>query len=91
MENNEIKGYYLPNLREGLIIAKSDIAGSELLKLKLPTHDKIVLPSDNLKGIEFLMNNGFIRSETKGTRMIRGKKINWNPKKIFSRIGGNLG
>jgi GNAT superfamily N-acetyltransferase len=91
LENNEIKGYYLPNLREGLIIAVNDTAGIELLKLKMPAHDKIVLPSDNLKGIEFLTNNGFIRSETRGTRMIRGKNINWNPKKIFSRIGGNLG
>lgn len=91
MENNVIIGYYLPKLREGLIIAKSNIAGIELLKIKITTHDKIVLPSDNLTGIEFLLNNGFGRLEVKGTRMIRGKNIDWQPEKIFSRIGGNLG
>ncbi len=91
MENNVITGYYLPRLGEGLIMVKSDVAGIELLKIKITTHDKIVLPSDNLTGIEFLLNNGFIRLEVKGTRMIRGKNILWQPKNIFSRIGGNLG
>ena len=91
MDNNVITGYYLPKLGEGLIIAQNDSAGIELLKLKIPTHDKIVLPSDNQVGIEFLKQNGFIKMDTKGTRMICGKNIDWQPKKVFSRIGGNLG
>jgi len=90
-ENNMVKGYYLPNLREGLIIAKNAIAGIELLKLKIQSHEKIVLPSANKPAIEFLVNDGYVFLETKGIRMIRGRNITWYPNKIFSRIGGNFG
>ena len=91
LDNDRIMGFYLPNLREGLIVADNKNAGRELLKFKLPTHDKIVLPSDNMAGIEFLKQNGYVETNVKGTRMILGKNIDWQPKKIFSRIGGNFG
>jgi GNAT superfamily N-acetyltransferase len=90
-ENNELKGYYLTNLREGLIVADSEEAGLELMKVKYSKVDKAVLPSDNITGIEFLKRNGFAEADTKGTRMILGSDIDWKPKKIYSRIGGNFG
>lgn len=90
VENNKVLGYYIPDLKEGLIFAETDEAGLELLKLKYAKVDKAVLPSDNIAGLEFLKQKGFIETK-KGTRMILGKDLDWNPKKMFSRIGGNLG
>jgi len=89
-ENNKVIGFYLPDLKEGLIYADTDEAGLELMKLKYTKVDKAVLPSDNIAGIEFLQQNGFTETR-KGTRMILGNDLDWNPKKIFGRIGGNLG
>ncbi|UCH13935.1 MAG: GNAT family N-acetyltransferase [Bacteroidales bacterium] len=91
IENKEVKGYYLPGLGEGPICADTDSAGLELMKIKYSNVDKAVLPYDNATGIEFLKQNGFIETDTKGTRMILGNHINWKPEKIFSRIGGNYG
>jgi hypothetical protein len=38
-----------------------------------------------------LKDNGFRETETKGTRMILGKDIEWEPLNIYSRAGGNFG
>jgi GNAT superfamily N-acetyltransferase len=91
IDNNEVAGYYIPDLKEGLIFADTINAGLDLMKIKYPKIDKAVLPSDNIVGVEFLKQNGFVESGTKGTRMIFGKDIDWKPEKIYSRIGGNFG
>lgn len=91
IEKKMVRGFYLPNLREGLIIADTDQAGIELLKLKLITQDKVIIPAQNTAGLTFLKQNGFVITDVRGIRMIRGKQIDWQPKKIFSRIGGNFG
>ncbi|MFA5044978.1 MAG: GNAT family N-acetyltransferase [Paludibacter sp.] len=88
--NNKVLGYYIPDLKEGLIFADTEEAGWELMKLKYSTVDTAVLPSDNSAGLAFLKQNGFIETK-KGTRMIVGKDVDWNPRKMYSRIGGNLG
>jgi hypothetical protein len=90
-DKDEVLGYYIPSLREGPIFADTENAGLELMKIKYATVDKAVLPPDNFAGIEFLKQNGFVETDTKATRMILGKDINWKPEKIYSRIGGNLG
>jgi hypothetical protein len=61
------------------------------MKYKYSKIDKAVFPSDNKAGINFLRQNGFIDTMTKGTRMIYGKDIDWKPGNIFGRIGGNFG
>ena len=91
IENNSAIGFYLPDLGEGLILADNSDAGLELMKVKYSKADKAVLPVQNYVGTEFLRQNGFTLSDTKGTRMILGKEIDWKPKQIFSRIGGNYG
>ena len=91
VENNIVLGYYMPDLKEGLIFADTDDAGLELMKMKYSKIDKAVLPSDNVAGIGFLKQNGFVETGKKGTRMVFGKDIDWKPQKIYSRIGGNLG
>ena len=91
IENNSIKGFYMPDLGEGLILAETNNAGIELMTIKYSKVNKAVLPCDNHAAIDFLKQNGFIVTDTRGTRMIRGKGIDWKSQQIFSRIGGNYG
>lgn len=90
-DNNSITGFYMPDPGEGQILALTTDAGLELMKLKHSTADKAILPSDNLPAVDFLKQNGFKITDTRGTRMILGKDIPWKPRCIFSRIGGNYG
>ena len=91
LDEDKVMGYYIPDLKEGMIVADTKEAGIALMKIKYSTTDKAVLPSDNLTGMNFLQQNGFMETERKGVRMILGKDIHWKPSAIYSRIGGNLG
>jgi len=88
--HSTVLGYYIPDLKEGLIVADTIHAGLELMKLKYSRVDKAVLPSGNIDGCEFLQQHGFIQTKI-GTRMVYGKNADWKPTMMFSRIGGNLG
>lgn len=90
VEEETIVGYYLPNLKDGLIFSETEKAGLELMKFKYLTVDNAVLPIENTVGLEFLKENGFVET-SKATRMILGEDLNWNPTKMYSRIGGNFG
>jgi len=90
IKNEKVVGYYLPELKDGLIFSDTEEAGLELMNLKYSTVDKAVLPVENAKGLEFLKQKGFIET-SKATRMIFGKDLNWNSTKMYSRIGGNFG
>jgi len=91
LAHERVQGFLLPSLGEGLVIAESTNAGLTLLTERL-TSDKnrIALPAENNAAIDFLKANGYSEF-LKGTRMYRGEKLAWQPSKIFSRIGGNLG
>jgi GNAT superfamily N-acetyltransferase len=91
VRNHKMMGYLIPGLREGLIIAENEEAGFALMNIKFATADKAALPADNKAGIDFLLKRGFADAGKKGTRMIRGEDISWNPGMIYSRIGGNVG
>ena len=91
VENEKVAGLYVPLPGEGLIVADNTPAGLELMKLKYSSVGIAALPSENIEGNEFLLNNGFIPNKKKGTRMIYGDNIDWQPDKIFSRISGNFG
>ena len=90
-EGDDLSGFFIPGLGEGPVVADTVEAGLELMKIKCPSVNRVVLPADNLTGIEFLHQKGFFPTAIKGTRMILGKDLNWQPTKIYSRIGGNLG
>ena len=90
VKGKELFGYYAPDIGEGPIIAKTEEAGIELMKLKHATIDKAVLPDENKAGREFLKENGF-KETIRMKRMILLQDIDWNPMKIYSRIGGNFG
>lgn len=86
-----LEGFFIPALKEGPVVAVTLEAGLELLKIKCAKAERVVLPVDNQVGIDYLKQNGFVQSSTKGTRMILGKDIKWQPDCIYSRIGGNFG
>jgi GNAT superfamily N-acetyltransferase len=90
-DNDSVRGFYLPELGEGLILALTVRAGLELMKAKYSKVDKAVIPSDNQPGVDFLKQNGFQITDTRGTRMILGQDLSWKPQNLFSRIGGNYG
>jgi ribosomal protein S18 acetylase RimI-like enzyme len=90
LENKSVKGFYLPTLGEGLIIANTPDAGKKLLMNKLTTGSRMALPADNTVGVEFLLQNGFTEG-FRGAKMRLGQKIICRPEIIYSRIGGNLG
>jgi len=91
VENGQLLGFYLSALKEGMIYADTASAGIELMKAKYATADKAVLPENNVPGIDFLKENGFSVTSSRGTRMVWGNDIAWHPEKIYSRIAGNKG
>lgn len=90
LQDNEVNGFYLPSLGDGLIIATTVLAGQELMKLRLKSKNFASLPIDNLRATEFLKQNNFKEVRTQ-KRMRLGKKRHWQPTNIYNRIGGNLG
>jgi len=91
MDQNNLSGFYLPSLGEGLIIAETPEAGSALMSEKYQDGEgRAVLPKENEVGISFLLKNNFTQFLT-GSRMHLGTEIDWHPSKIYNRIGGNLG
>ena len=91
VSDNQLLGYCLPRLKEGPIIAETEEAGLELMKIKYRTSDKAVIPVENTAALDFLRSNGFKETETRGTRMVIGPNPEWQPVKIYSRAGGNFG
>jgi ribosomal protein S18 acetylase RimI-like enzyme len=90
LKGNEIKGFYIPTLGEGLIISSDPQAGIEMMKHRGQLNKLFCIPKDNKYGIQFLERNGY-KKLREGSRMILGKKIRWNASQIYNRIGGNLG
>lgn len=91
VEDEVIKGFYIHTLGEGQIFADTAEAGIELMKLKYAKSDIAIIPEDNKRGLQFLLNNGFGLSTTTGKRMILGNPISWQPNKFYSRISGDYG
>ena len=88
---NDLLGYFLPDFGEGLICAKNETAGIELLKFKhSPKGGRAVLPIENESGRKFLENNSY-KMINEAPRMVFGEAVNWKPNLIFSRIGGFYG
>jgi len=90
MLDNEVTGCYLPELGEGLVLARRREAGLALLKKKAAVSDRVVLPAQNGSATAFLEQSGF-RETMRCRRMVCGPKIAWKPEGLFSRIGGNFG
>lgn len=90
-EGERVEGYYFPQLGQGPIYATTERAGMALMELKYSTTDTAVIPKDNTIGNAFLKDNGFLPQDFTAIRMVYGTEIQWFPKQIYSRIGGNYG
>ena len=91
LDGSTVKGYYIPDLKQGPIYAETREAGLALMKLKYTNTDIAVIPVDNIFALDYLKQNGFEDVGRRATRMVYGKDIVWEPEKIYGRIGGNLG
>ena len=90
LDDQNVSGFYLPDLGDGLIVASTVTAGIELMKLRLNTNDEVSFLKDNLPATEFILQQPF-REVRKEKRMRLGKPRSWQPEGIFNRIGGNMG
>jgi len=87
---NRIKGFYLPDLGEGLVVASNDIAGLALMEARVINTRQVVIPEQNREGVRFLEKRGFHHKST-AMRMIYGEPYSFQPDGLFSRVGGNFG
>lgn len=88
---HDVQGFFLPHLGDGLIVAKNNHIGFELLKFKWTHHgETITLPAQNHETIRFAESFGF-KPYRYAARMILGTSFAWNPQMIYNRIGGYLG
>ncbi len=90
-QSDQIEGYYLPDFGKGLIVADSEIAGTELLKFRLSLdHSPVCIPETNTAGID-LFNLLGLYQYLRAPRLFFNKNVSWNPQKIYARGCGYLG
>lgn len=90
MADEEIQGFYLPALGEGLIIAADEEAGLSLMVARCFEKTSASLPSQNEKAVQQLINSHF-EFYRNSRRMYFGEPRKWNPSGLFNRISGQLG
>ncbi len=87
----DIRGFYLPGIGEGLIVAQDVEAGLALMELRLASNDTVAaLPSDNHAANRFLHDQGLAPERTLA-RMVRNGDDLLVPDMVFNRIGGHVG
>ena len=89
-QKNEVTGFYLSNLGEGLVIAENEEAGVELLKLRASTKKQAIVPIDNIAGNNYCSANNF-KEIAKVKKMMYGEKIKGQYENIYNRATGSSG
>ncbi|MHC8950425.1 GNAT family N-acetyltransferase [Sphingobacterium hungaricum] len=90
VEEEQVRGFYLPTLGKGLVIASHPKAGVELLKLHLKSLDTVVFPKENKVALDFLYANGYKEYHI-AKRMTLGAERQVKFENMYNRIGGNVG
>ena len=90
LKSDKVKGVYFPAFKDGLIIASTHEAGTELMKLRMSERDTAGFPAENITAYNFLTENGFTQIKN-SKRMIYGKHRKWKPGSLYNRISGGLG
>lgn len=86
-----LRGYYLPSLSEGLVVARDAEAGQALMRLRLSRAEAApVLPAGNRVANRWLGEMGLGVKHT-AARMVRNGADPLKPDMLFNRIGGHLG
>ena len=90
-EKKSIRGYFLPDLGEGTVVAQDSEAGSALLGLRLAKVEAApVLPAGNHAANAFLRDMG-LNPRSSAVRMVRNGDDPLDQGMVFNRIGGHLG
>jgi GNAT superfamily N-acetyltransferase len=91
VEEGRLRGFHLPALAEGPVVAEDPEAGCALLHLKHSRASlKAILPEENGPAVEFLERSGF-ELRNRAPRMVHGNEDRLVPGMIFSRVGGHYG
>lgn len=83
-------GFYAPDVGEGLIVAREPEVGLLLVRRRLETANRAVLPIDNTDAVGAMRTAG-MADAGRAFRMVLGKSFLWKPECIYIRIAGNLG
>ena len=90
-EGKVIRGFFLPNLGEGTVVAQDAEVGTALMELRLAKAQAApVLPAGNLAANSFLRGSG-LKIKRSATRMVRNGNDPLKQDMVFNRIGGHLG
>jgi len=90
-DGGRVLGYCLPDLGEGTVVAETNAAGIELLRLRLALNaKKVVVPAGNEAALAFLAGQGS-QQESTAARMVRNGPDPVDQSLIFSRVGGHFG
>jgi len=91
-DNQEVRGYYLMGFGDGLIVARDQESGLNLLKYKLYHHPEkqLCIPESNVVARNFLEQHTY-KQYLKVPRMYMRSEVKWNPEMIFSRASGYTG
>ena len=90
-QKGKLVGVYLNGVGEGPILAYDEEAGLALMRQKYAAEEKAILPTQNIRAIQFLEEIGFQPKEGTQKRMQIGPDLDWKPERIYGRTGGNLG
>ncbi len=87
----QLEAFYLPELGEGLVLARDREAGMDLLNYRIQQDRPfLVVPEQHQTLVRWAEQEGFVHFRT-AYRMVYGMPIRWQPECIYSRIGGYLG
>ena len=90
VEKGKVLGLYVPSFVDGLIVSDNEKVGIELMKFRLKSFNKAILPINNTIGNNFLLAQNHTPHKTE-RRMRYGKERKVQFDKIYNRIGGKLG
>ncbi len=90
LDKNQVGGFYLPELRDGLIIANTREAGLGLMKLRFKSKSDAVFPVDNMCAMHFMKERNLEPWKIE-KRMYFGDKRKVLLKNQYNRIAGKLG
>jgi GNAT superfamily N-acetyltransferase len=91
IDDGDLRGFYLPAMDEGLVVAGDAEAGLALMQLRMATSDKsVVLPAGNEMANAYLLDQGLV-VRRRLARMVRNGADPLNQQMLFNRIGGHVG
>lgn len=90
-QQEEITGFFMPTLGDGVIISNNNTAGFSLINEREKYGmERIIVPEECTEIIDFLMGKKYTHFRD-ASFMYLGKMKTWNPQMVYSRVGGYLG